>query len=99
MYIKNDKLNKEWEDNKLKCELRNVLSINEGHSNGHKREIQAEWLACRKSQDPILNAVLLFSKTVCWEDAGSKIQFSLISVYKKMGLTTSKSWFGWKHGL
>ena len=37
-YIKNDKLYKEWEDNKLKCELRNVLSINEGHSNGHKRE-------------------------------------------------------------
>ena len=62
-------------------------------------DIQAEWLACRKSRDPILNAVLLFSKTVCWEDAGSKIQFSLISVYKKMGLTTSKSWFGWKHGL
>ena len=26
---------------------------------------QAEWLACRKSRDPILNAVLLFSKTVC----------------------------------
>ena len=53
---------------------------------------QAEWLACRKSRDPTLNAV-------CWEDAGSKIQFSLISVYKKMWLTTSKSWFGWKHGL
>ena len=27
--------------------------------------VQAEWLACQKSRDPILNAVLLFSKTVC----------------------------------
>ena len=26
---------------------------------------QGEWLACRKSRDPTLNAVLLFSKTVC----------------------------------
>ena len=43
---------------------------------------QAEWLACWKTRDPTLNAVLLFSKT-CKKDAGSKIQFSLISVYKK----------------
>ena len=28
----------EWEDNKLKCELCNVLSINKGHSNGHEKE-------------------------------------------------------------
>ena len=45
---------------------------------------QAEWLACWKTRDPTLNAVLLFSKT-CKKDAGSKIQFSLISVYKKNG--------------
>ena len=58
-------------------------------------QIQVFSIACRKSWDPTLNAVLLF----CWEDTGSKIQFSLVSIYKKMGLTTSKSWFGWKHGL
>ena len=45
---------------------------------------QAEWLACWKTRDPTLNAVLLFSKT-CKKDAESKIQFSLISVYKKNG--------------
>ena len=52
----------------------------------HMTYTQAECLTCRKSRDPTLNAVY-------WEDAGSKIQFSLISVYKKMGLMTSKSWF------
>ena len=39
-------------------------------------------LLVKKVEIRLWNAVLLFSTTVYWEDAGSKIQFSLISVYK-----------------
>ena len=44
--------------------------------------IRVEDLLVEKVEIWLLNAVLLFSKTVYWEDAGSKIQFSLISVLK-----------------
>ena len=43
---------------------------------------RVEALLDKKVEIRLWNAVLLFSTTVYWEDAGSKIQFSLISVYK-----------------
>jgi len=43
---------------------------------------RVEALLDEKVEIQLWNAVLLFSTTVYWEDAGSKIQFSLISVYK-----------------
>ena len=43
---------------------------------------RVEALLVEKVKIRLWNAVLLFSTTVYWEDAGSKIQFSLLSVYK-----------------
>ena len=50
--------------------------------------VSDEALLVKKVEIRLQNAVLLFSTTVYWEDAGSKIQFSLISVFKNLILSS-----------